>query len=110
MNTYFLSLCEPDKMSRKKNIACVYNIKPEDNDSVYNFINRCGNLDKNLEKFSLYIISRFPYISKGDLVLDDDVTMVFCDEKFIFSFEPQMMINPFFYFYVDPEREYQLFP
>jgi hypothetical protein len=103
MNLYFLSLLQPDR-ERRKNIACVYII----NVALWKYFWKLGNQGKHQEEASLYLITRFPFLQKGDLISGDVCSMAFWSLDQLTDFEPEM-IHPFFYFYYDSDWEQQVF-
>jgi hypothetical protein len=76
MNLYFLSLLQPDR-ERRKNIACVYVINEQDNVALWKYFWKLDNQGKHQEEASLYLISRFPFLQKGDLISANDCSMAF---------------------------------
>jgi hypothetical protein len=70
MNTYFLSLIQPDREARKKNLACVYDLgECHPLIGCFSLINnKLGTIGEYHKQITKYIIGRFPLIKEGDYV------------------------------------------
>src|ERR1700733_14790519 len=101
MNTFFLSLIQPDIEKRKKNLACCYKITLKDNKCLTNYFIKFGNQKENLKKGSKYVKTRFPFLKENDFVYDDeDGNLGFWNGNELTRFDP-VNGHPFLFCYED---------
>jgi hypothetical protein len=88
MNLYFLSLLKVDR-ERRKNVACFYKLDLDE--------------DNKIKKASSYLLSRYPFLQNGDMILDGN-NIRFWDGKKMKNHEKRIR-HPFFFSYSNPNFE-----